>query len=278
MTDTVEITEALSRLHQLPVISAVMQEVIGSFSNPLLDNTTLARKIEQDQGLTAKILRVANSAFYGLPREIGSMQDAVVVLGFNNLRSLILSAGFVKAFADKGGSRFDYHAYWKRSFRVAAYTKALAGYLKFDHQDLAFTAGMFHDIGQLVMDTCMREQFQHVLELQSQSGQELVAIEQAVLGYDHARIGAEVARMWNFPRPIEHAIRYWRAPYQDPFEPLTGMVHIAVLIASGLNCDELGRLVSDDLRAHLNIDWHEIATALPDHDEVEAGANLLLSL
>jgi putative nucleotidyltransferase with HDIG domain len=278
MTDTVEITEALSRLHQLPVISAVMQEVIGSFSNPLLDNTTLARKIEQDQGLTAKILRVANSAFYGLPREIGSMQDAVVVLGFNNLRSLILSAGFVKAFAGKGGSRFDHHAYWKRSFRVAAYTKALAKYLKSDHQDLAFTAGMFHDIGQLVMDTCMREQFDHVLELQSRSGQDLVAIEQAVLGYDHARIGAEVARQWNFPRAIEHAIRYWRTPVRDPFEPLTGMVHVAVLIESGLSCEELSRVVAENLRVRLNIDWTEISSALPDLDEIEAGANLLLSI
>ena len=276
MTDGVQMKEALAKLHQLPVIPVVIQEVISSFSDPDMDSHALAHKIEQDQGLTAKILRVANSSFYGLPRKIGSMQDAVVVMGFNNIRSLALSAGFVKAFPAGGDSLFDRHAYWKRSFRVAAYAKALAKLLKQD-QGMAFTAGMFHDIGQLVLDTCMHEQFASVLEKHSASGEDLFEIEKAMLGFDHIVIGAEVAKYWNFPQSIEHVIRFWHLPDQNPFEPITGIVHVAALIESGLSGDALANSVSEVLRERLRINWADIEDGLPDTDEINAGENLLLS-
>ncbi|TCV89655.1 HDOD domain-containing protein [Sulfurirhabdus autotrophica] len=276
MTDGIQMKEVLAKLHQLPVIPVVIQEVISSFSDPDMDSHVLAHKIEQDQGLTAKILRVANSSFYGLPRKIGSMQDAVVVMGFNNIRSLALSAGFVKAFPAGEESLFDRHAYWKRSFRVAAYAKALAKLLKQD-QGMAFTAGMFHDIGQLVLDTCMQEQFSSVLEKQHASGEDLFEIEKAILGFDHIVIGAEVAKYWNFPQSIEHVIRFWHLPDQNPFEPVTGIVHVAALIESGLSGDALASSVSEVLRERLRINWADIEEGLPDTDEVNAGANLLLS-
>ena len=269
--------EILANLHQLPVIPVVIQEVISSFNDPDLDSTALAHKIEQDQGLTAKILRVANSAFYGLPRSIGSIHEAVVVMGFNNIRSLVLSAGFVKAFPVLGNSRFDRHAYWLRSFRVAVYAKALARSLKQD-QDMAFTAGMFHDIGQLVLDTCMHEQFATVLEQQEQSGQDLFVVEQGMLGFDHAQIGAEVARRWNFPQTIEHAIGYWHIPDHNPFEPVTGIIHVATLIEGGLSGDALILNLSESLLDRLQITWPRIEAGLPDPDQIEAGANLLLAV
>jgi len=277
MTDVTEMNEILAKLHQLPVIPLVIQEVISSFNDPDLDSAALAHKIEQDQGLTAKILRVANSAFYGLPRTIGSMHEAVVVMGFNQIRSLVLSVGFVKAFpVVTGESRFDRHAYWMRSFRVAAYAKALAKCLRHD-QDMAFTAGMFHDIGQLVLDTCMHEQFANVLEQQQQSGQNLFEIEQSMLGFDHALIGAEVAKLWNFPQTIEHAIRYWHIPDHAPFKPVTGIVHVAALIEGGLSGNALISHLPESLRDRLQITWAHIEAGLPDPDQIEAGANLLLA-
>ncbi|MEK7811142.1 MAG: HDOD domain-containing protein, partial [Pseudomonadota bacterium] len=96
--------ELIARLHQLPSLPVVVQEVIASFKDPGLDTPSLVEKISLDQGLSAKLLRVSNSSFYGLPRRIGSVQDAVVVLGFDVVRSLVLSAGISKIFPTVPGS------------------------------------------------------------------------------------------------------------------------------------------------------------------------------
>ncbi|WP_189941839.1 HDOD domain-containing protein [Sulfuriferula thiophila] len=276
MVTAVSLDEALAKLHQLPVIPVVVQEVISSFNDPDLDSVLLAHKIEQDQGLTAKILRVVNSAFYGLSRRVSSIHEAVVVMGFNSVRSLVLSTGFVKAFAVAEASEFDRHAYWRRSFRVAAYAKALAKCLRHD-QDMAFTAGMFHDIGLLVLDTCMQAQFAGVLTQQNQSGENLLTLERSVLGFDHAQIGAEVAKRWNFPPSIEHAIRYCHTPEHVPFEPVTGIVYVAALIESGITGETLISQLPGSLRDHLHLTWESIEAGLPDAEQIDASAELLLT-
>src|SRR4030065_2992185 len=100
----------LAKLHQLPAMPAVVQEIIASFRDANLDIPTRARKIAQDQALSAKALRVANSSFYGLPRKVGSIQDAVMVVGFNSVRSVVLSAGFLPTIPHPPGNSFDRHA------------------------------------------------------------------------------------------------------------------------------------------------------------------------
>lgn len=266
----------LARLHQLPAIPAVVQEIIASFRNANLDIPTLARKIAQDQALSAKALRVANSSFYGLPRKVGSIQDAVMVVGFNSMRSVVLSAGFMHAFPHTPGNSFDRQAYWKRSFRVAGYAKALAQCLRQDQQ-MAFTAGMFCDIGELVLDVCIPKQFAAILERQKASGLDLAEIEQAELGCDHAEIGAEVARRWNFPPEIEHAIRYWHMPEHEPFEPVTGIVHVAALLESGLSGDALMSHLPEGLRDRLKISRERLEGCLPDPEQLDTEASLILA-
>jgi len=275
MPATISKKEIFAQLHQLPAMPAVVQEVIASFRNDDLDSAALARKIARDQGLSAKVLRVANSTFYGLPRKVGSIQDAVTVIGINSVRSLVLSVGFMHAFPSTPGSSFDRQAYWKRSFRVAAYAKALAQCLRQD-MEIAFTAGMFHDIGELVLDVCIPEQFAGMLERQKTSGMSLDGIEQAELGCDHAEIGAEVARRWNFPPEIEHAVRYWRMPEHKPFEPVTGIVCVATLLESGLSGDELMAQLPATLRDRLKISWERIEAYLPEPEQLDAGADLML--
>lgn len=266
----------LAKLHQLPSLPLSVQEVLASFNNANLDTAVLAHKIEQDQGLSARVLRVANSTFYGFPRKISSIQEAVMVIGFSGVRSLVLSAGFMHAFPSAPGSSFDRQAYWKRSFHVAAYAKALAQCLRQD-MEIAFTAGMFHDIGELVLDVCIPEQFAAMLERQKNSGVRLDEIERAELGCDHAEIGAEVARRWNFPPGIEHAVRYWRMPEHEPFDPVTGIVCVAALLESGLRGDELMARLPATLRDRLEISWERIGTCLPEPEQIDAGADLMLA-
>lgn len=268
--------EIIARLHQLPTLPLVMQEVIASFNNDNLDAVSLARKIAQDQGLSARILRVANSTFYGLPRKVGSIHDAVVVLGFDCVRSLVLSAGLAQAFPAVSFGLFDRQAYWQHSFRVAAFSRALAKSLRLDQQ-MAFTAGMFHDIGKLVLDLCIPEQFSGLLQQQAISGMDLIEIEQSELGVDHAEIGADVIRLWNFPQEIEQVVRCWRKPEHDPFDSLTGVVYVAVLLESGLSGGDLMANLPETVRGRLKITWECVEACLPQPDQLDAGANSMLA-
>jgi len=267
--------DVLARLHQLPMLSVVIQEVLASFKDDHLDLATLAYKISQDQGLSAKILRVANSPFYGLSRKVASVHDAALVIGFDSIRSLALSAGFMLAFPHPHGNLFDWRAYWLRSFRVACYTEAMAKLLGQDQQ-VAFSAGMFYDIGQLVLDICIPEQFAVVLTQQEISGSDLIEIEQSILGFDHALIGAEMAKRWNFPHEIEHAIRYWRTPEHAPFERYTGMVHVAVLLENGLRGDALINPLAASLFDRLQLTLERLEAGMPEPDQLDAVENLML--
>ena len=266
----------LDKLHQLPAMPQVVQEVMSSFTNPNIGSAILAHKIELDQGLSSRVLRVANSSFYGLSREVGTIQDAVTVLGFDTVRSLVVSAGFMHAFFDSGSEDlFDRHAYWMRNLRVASYTEALAQCLGGARQ-LSFTAGLFHDVGLLVMSICVPEKFAELLKQQKSSGLSLVEVERAALGFDHAVIGAEMARRWNFPPKIEHAIHYWRTPESSSFEPITGMVYVAVLIESGVTGEALINRIPKTLRDRLELSWARIESCMPERDELDAVAKLML--
>jgi putative nucleotidyltransferase with HDIG domain len=265
----------LDKLHQLPAMPLVVREVMSSFRNANVGSAIMARKIELDQGLSARVLRVANSSFYGLSREVGSIQDAVTVLGFDTVRSLVVSAGFTRAFPAGADGLFDRHAYWMRSFKVASYTEALAQRLGGVRQ-LSFTSGLFHDVGQLVLSICIPEKFADILAQQKTTGLNLIEVEQAVLGFDHSEIGAEMAKRWNFPPEIEHAINFWRVPDHEPFEPISGMVYVAALLESGLKGDALIESLPEMLRNRLQISWERIEAGMPQPDQLNAVANLML--
>lgn len=273
--------EILDNLHQLPAIPAVVQELIQNFDNPALDSQHLAQKISQDQALVAKVLRGANSAFYGLPRQVGSTQEAVVVLGFSTVRSLVLSAGFINAFsASAPAACVDREHYWQRSLAIAIYARAVAKCL---HQDseTAFTAGLLHDIGLMVLDVCAHERFAVVWKNAQGDGDELIQAERAAFGFDHAELGAEVARRWKFPTAIEDAIRYHYQPGHQPFQILTGVVQVAKALAlareEGRPEDEWFARIPEILRDILKLDRDKLRRCLPQAEQMEAAINQIMA-
>lgn len=274
MPATISKKEIITKLRQLPSLPTIVQEVIASFSDDDLDSVSLAHKISQDQGLSAKVLRVANSSFYGLPRKVGSVQDAVVVLGLDTVRSLVLSAGMASAFPPSLGSLFDRQAYWQRSFRVAFIAKALATNFQ-QNQQLAYTAGTFHDIGQLVLDLCIPERYSALLVRHAPTDLLLLEVERSDLGFDHAEIGAEVVRLWNFPQEIEQVVRYWHRPeQQEAFDPLVCLVHIAAALERGVSGEDLIAGLSKTACSRMSMTWGSIEACLPQPEQLEAAASL----
>jgi putative nucleotidyltransferase with HDIG domain len=277
--EAVSIPQIFDKLGQLPAMPAVVQEVINSFDDPHLEVDKLAAKISQDQGLAARVLRIANSSFYGLSRQVASIHDAIVVLGFGNIRSMAMAAGFVHAFSHTSPGLFDRKQFWRHSLRVAACARVLAKCCR-QNQETAFTAGLLHDIGLLVLDTCLHKPFNTVLERLDKKGGDLYQLEQEILGFDHAVVGAEMAKRWNFPTAIQLVIQSHHLAGMETAEALICIVHLADMLAGALaagmgKSELLGRLASEPCAAS-RLSADTLLTCLPEIEQMLAGADLLL--
>lgn len=147
--DQKKIDSLLNQIHALPSLPSLVVEILQSFDNENVDTALLARKIASDQAIVARVMRVANSPFFGLSGQIGSISEAIVVLGFNNLRGLVTSAAIINLFPNPG-KQFDLHVFWCHSIGAAVCAKLLAKHAGVD-AETAFTTGLLHDIGRLVI-------------------------------------------------------------------------------------------------------------------------------
>jgi HD-like signal output (HDOD) protein len=193
-----EISEAILRLPSLPHI---VIELIDALDNGDVDTNTLAQKISHDQALTAKVLGLANSSFYGMQSKVGSIANAIAVLGFNSVRSLVTAAAVVKTFSEDKSNEINYSEFWKHAIATALAAKAIAKHLR-GNEDQAFIGGLLHNIGRLVLATYSPLRYQEVLRWRSQHDGDLRAAELHILGIDHKTAGRAVLAHWKFPASI----------------------------------------------------------------------------
>lgn len=278
--EAASIQDMLDKLGQLPAMPAVVQEVINSFDDPNLDVDGLAQKIGHDQGLSTRVLRIANSSFYGLPRQVSSIHDAVVVMGFSNIRSLALAAGFVHTFPQHGEGMFDRKQFWRHSIQVAAAARALAKQAKLN-AETAFTAGLLHDIGQMVLDACLHDIFDGMLQRLASEGGDLPALERKMLGFDHAMAGAEMAKLWNFPEAIRQAILSHHNAVDQNAGALPALIHLANCLVEaqmegGVTSDDLLLRLPSGLCTQFSLDAARLETCIDAINGAVAGASVLL--
>lgn len=223
----------LDHIQKLPSLPSLVLEILDSFNNEQVDIRTLARKISLDQALVARVMRVANSAFFGLSGQIGTIPEAIALLGFNNLRGLVTAAAIINTFP-KAGGHFVQLQFWRHSICTAVCAKVLAKHAGLN-AETAFTAGVLHDIGRLIM-VIHYPQVIAQLDLEGTSSVESLQAERAALGVDHAVLGGELAKRWNFPVTIREAIALHHTPpgFGDR-EGLTDVVYVANLFAHALD-------------------------------------------
>lgn len=210
---------------QLPHIPRVVQELIESFRNEDVDVDELSSKVALDQSLTAKVLRLANSAHYGVSRTIANPHDAIMLLGFNTLRTMVLASGMTSAF--KAPDNFDMKTFWRDSFAVGALSKWLANYVDGCDRETAFTCGMLHSVGELLIRMVMPKEAHHIDEALSMGGTRHT-LERGQLGFTSADVGAELAKRWKFPAEMQQAILEQNNPDLDrTYSALAGILHIA---------------------------------------------------
>ena len=200
--------QMIEKATNLPSIPEVIQKLIASMNDDDVSTEKLANIISSDQAITAKVLRLANSAHFGRQRKVGSVKDALVVLGRDALRTLVLSIGLVSSF--KAPASFDLKAYWRRSFMMANRAKWLAKLNKAD-AEVAYTCGLLHGIGEYLIHIVEPELAQ-TIDQQVNEGAARRKTQLELFGFDYTMAGSELARHWKFPDEIADAILWQQQP------------------------------------------------------------------
>jgi HD-like signal output (HDOD) protein len=255
----------------------VVQELIQTFDNQDINLDDIAKKIALDQTLSAKVLRLANSAHYSGSRSVSSIKDAVIMLGFNVLRTLVLSCGFVGCFKPPEG--FDIKLFWKSSFQTAAICKWLARYCKEDGE-VAFTAGLMHDIGSLLLHMNYPDQAMSIDRTVALGGRRS-ALESTLLGCNYIDVGSALASRWRFPQPMVEGIRQQESPLAgDGHSVLAGLIFIAQYLVhamqAGATTAQMREHFPVDVADSIKLDTSAVLDNLDEVAELETDVELLL--
>lgn len=203
------VKEAIARAGDLPTLPQVVMRVSNLAADPSTAMSELVRIIHDDPALTTKILRVANSAFYGMSRHVESLNTALLVLGMRELINLVACISVFRAFPTiPGQPTFDRNAFWVHSAGCGEIARAISQRLKLRLNTEGFTAGLLHDIGKIILDQYFHDDFMETLELSQTKRISMVEAEDSVLGVNHAELGVWLAEMWALPKNICGAIAY----------------------------------------------------------------------
>jgi putative nucleotidyltransferase with HDIG domain len=204
-----EILLELKNIRDLPTLPAVFVRVIRALRNPNASVKDISRVVEADQAIAMKILRLINSSFYGLSRSVDSVHQAIVLLGSNTLKNVVISASVFKALGGGGQDKaFNRESFWQHSIGCGMIARCLGNHVGCCQDEEGFIAGIIHDIGKVVLDQYFHEKFVKVLNHSRQNGVSFYQAEGEVLGTNHSEIGAFLAETWSLPDKLVNVIAH----------------------------------------------------------------------
>lgn len=201
--------DIIAKVGDLPSLPTVAARINAEIDNEAMSAKLLAAIIAEDSSLAARILRLANSAFYGMPRQIASIDKAVMVLGFDTVKNLALSLSIFSFFKQGLSPAIDVLGLWNHSLGTAVSARAIVARTNPKLADQAFLLGILHDIGKIVLITCSLPEMEEIFRL-GHGGDTALAQEEAemqVLGFTHQKIGAMLIREWKFPETFVAGVK-----------------------------------------------------------------------
>ncbi len=274
---------AIREIAHIATLPEVTLKIIKLVEDPSSTAQDLHNVIAKDPALCSRILKVVNSAFYGLPGQIGSINRAIVLLGLNAVKNIAIAASLAKLF--KGGQltpTFSAKDLWTHSVAVAAGTKAVAHAMKLGLADEAFLAGLLHDVGVMVEMQYDRNKLAEVLDRVA-AGTPMLAAEEAVFFATHQDFGMALAEKWKFPRSFVHVCGYHHRPFDLPADHrvLTCMIAVADRLAAemsaGFTLDTPDAAIGQDLLDELKLTAGDIESIRQNLPKQLADIEALLS-
>ncbi len=227
-----DLQKLIDKIEEVVPLPSVAMRIINYIDDPDAEISELAKLISMDQALTTEVLKLANSAYYGFPRRVSTISEAVVILGFSTTRSVvwsvILSSTLKKPVL---GYALPEGALWRHSVAVAVGSKLILQHanVKGVNMEEAFVAGLIHDIGKLLLATYVAGAYEEIVKVIAE-GKTFDEAERQVLGYDHAIVGSMAAEKWNLPETYVDAIKYHHRPTETD-NLMAKVVHLADYIA-----------------------------------------------
>jgi len=268
MALTYELKERINQITNLPTLPQVATRLMQVVNDPNTSASDVAAIISQDLSLSAKVLRLANSAFYGIPRSITNINNAVVILGLRVINTIILSVTVFDMFPqDRYKTLFDRKAFWRHSLGCALISKMLASVMKkfipIDTEE-AFCAGLLHDIGKVVMEQYIHDDFHEVLAYAEEHGISAVQAEQEVLNATHCDVAEWLTSGWDLPAEILQPIIQHHTPDKaSKHNDIVSLCHFADYL-----CYETGLTISEHDKAPTLFIEHVEKLGIPT-EEVE---------
>jgi putative nucleotidyltransferase with HDIG domain len=262
----------LKKIKELPTISAVANEINDRDKNDALTAKALGTIITRDPALTATVLKLANSAYYGMAREITSIERAVTILGFDTIKNLALTISVFHVFKNQEGQLFDLKGLWYHSLAVGLAAKHLALHspmLACDKSlpEQAFICGILHDIGKIAFAQNLPAEMAEILEQTRNGTVAQHEIEKNILGFNHQKAGQAMADAWNFPEEYQTVIRLHHAPATASSDnpriaALVMAVYLGNKIAKALHLGEstdphMAQVTPEDLK-NMGINKHSL--------------------
>jgi putative nucleotidyltransferase with HDIG domain len=237
------IVESINELPSMPQVVIKTQQLLAS-SNA--NNKTLTEVIETDPGITSKVLKTVNSAYYGISGKISNVNQAAMILGHKTLAEIVMLTGTENILTKKlPGYGYDSKDLWKHSLAVAIGAKIIASKSHANLSSEAYTAGLVHDIGKIILDKYILERKAYIDVFMEKKEKTFLDAELQFFGLNHADIAYDICRKWNFPETINLAIKFHHHPSISNDDELAYIIHIADYIAtlSGIGYDNIDDII-----------------------------------
>jgi putative nucleotidyltransferase with HDIG domain len=242
MKDREQVASILREIKTLPTLPDVATRVLEMTQNPDVSPRELTEMVESDPAIATRLLKLVNSPFFGVRGTVTSVQQALIFVGVSNLRNLVLSTAVMDLFDTEGSvGSFNRKELWEHSIATAIAARFIARETRLLDPDIAFTAGLIHDVGKVVIDRHFREDFERIIQLVDSHKATMCDAETAVLGLDHSEVGLFLAERWNLPEPLREAIGYHHDPRRAPSQQqLAALINLADIMARKLKAGSGG--------------------------------------
>lgn len=225
--------DLVANVAQLVSLPEVCFRVNEMLNDPNVTSSQLGRVIRLDPALTARLLKIVNSALYGFHSRIDTVSQAVTIIGLQELRSLVMASSAYVVFNRIPTDLVDMDSFWHHSVYTGLVARRLADESKLNARETIFLSGLMHDVGRLVIYSQLPGEAAEILNRTSPEESDLCATEQEVLGFDHTEVSSELLRLWDLPKSLWEPIRHHHTPMQaEEYRLPTAILHIANAIAN----------------------------------------------
>ncbi len=247
---TATLDKIVATIGELPASPAVVSAVMGLTSDLNSNITDITRVLSADQSLTAKVLKLSNSSYYGRSKEVGTLPEAIVILGFFTVRSLVIASSAHALYSARGACASHANRLWHHSLFSGIAARQVALQIRRADAEELFIAGLLHDIGKLVLMQKLGEPYRDVIDEVERSAGEFCTVERRLLGFDHCDVGLMLLEYWSFPNRLVKLVKlHHDTRFADP--DLASIVHV---VQAG-----------NDLAKHLGIGFFDHGCEDPYH-------------